>query len=65
MLPQDINNNIIIYGASSLGGYQDEYENQELSKEKNMFLFRKKLKNCWTCGAHNSSKNQHMIKKLH
>ena len=52
MIMHDMNNNILIYGTSYLGGYQDEYEKWELYKEINIFGVILK-KNCWTCGARN------------
>ena len=32
MLPYDINNNILISGTYSSGGYQDKYENWDICK---------------------------------
>ena len=38
MLLQNKHNNILIYGASYLGGYQDKPENIEICKGKNIFM---------------------------
>ena len=64
MLPYDINNNILISGTYSSGGYQDKYENWDICKEKKIWGWNQNQKNSWTCVTHNSSNNWHM-KKSH